>query len=324
MRPRNVFILLILVLAGTIALSMYVGTCGVSFLTAWQELSLPRLAIGMLAGASLAVAGAMFQSLFRNPLASPSTVGVAGGASLGAAIAITYSQTGLWYGIPVVTLAALLGALACVVLIYGVATLGPRHSMGTLLLAGITIGFICSAMIVLLMFLAGEYDSNRILRWLMGSLQIVGPDAVYEAVAVLALAGGVAAYLHRDLDLLMMGETMAAGRGVAVRRSRRMIYFSASLLTAGIVAQCGPIGFVGLLVPHIMRSLIGATHRHLLPACVLGGAAFLPLCDVLTRNSLWWLQGESREVPVGVLTSLIGGGFFLYLLISRRSSQTAL
>jgi iron complex transport system permease protein len=120
------------------------------------------------------------------------------------------------------------------------------------------------------------------------------------------------------LDLLMMGEVVAAGRGVSVGRSRLVIYFAASLLTAGVVAHCGPIGFVGLMIPHLARHMVGPQHRYLLPACVLTGAAFLPLCDLLARNAMWWMTGDSRQVPVGVLTNLIGGAFFLYLLLRGR------
>jgi iron complex transport system permease protein len=277
--------------------------------------------MGMLAGGALASAGAMFQAMFRNPLASPYTLGVSSGASLGAAVTIITTGGGLIYGFPAVSLAAFLGAVICVTIVYLIAHLRTTQSITSLLLAGITIGFICSALIVLLLFLAEKHDLAAILQWMMGSLEIVGTNPVYEALAMVALAGGLAAYLHRDLDLLMMGETIAASRGVQVRRSRRLIYFSASLLTAGIVAHCGPIGFVGLLVPHIIRFLVGPTHRHLLPGCALAGAAFLPLCDLVARNAMWWLRSESRQIPVGVLTNLIGGCFFLYLLLRRRGEQ---
>ena len=318
--------------------SLVVGTTGVGLGDYWHQASaaehpvwelwtqlstlpLPRLALGTLAGAALAVAGAMFQSLFRNPLASPYTLGVSSGASLGAAVAITVLGGGLWYGVSVVSGAAFLGAITCVSVVYLIAHLARGHATATLLLAGLTLGFISSALIVLVMFLAEVRDSDQILRWMMGSLEIVGMAPVYEALALSAVAAGLAAYLHRDLDLLMMGEVLAASRGVSVLRSRRLVYVGASLLTAGVVAHCGPIGFVGLLVPHVCRALAGPTHRRLLPAAALAGAMFLPLCDLIARNAMWWLQGESRQIPVGVLTSLVGGGFFLYLLLTRRDQS---
>jgi iron complex transport system permease protein len=208
--------------------------------------------------------------------------------------------------------------MVCVSVVYLIAHLARGHATATLLLAGLTLAFISSALIVLVMFLAEVRDSDQILRWMMGSLEIVGMAPVYEALALAAIAGGLAVYLHRDLDLLMMGEVVAASRGVSVRMSRRLVYVGASLLTAGVVAHCGPIGFVGLLVPHVCRALAGPTHRHLLLACALAGGLFLPLCDMVARNAMWWLHGESRQIPVGVLTSLVGGGFFLALLLTRR------
>jgi iron complex transport system permease protein len=340
MRPRNVYILLAILWVAVAALSLALGTTGVGWSANWQdavrraadhpvrkfianlaELPLPRLLIGTLAGAALAIAGAMFQAVFRNPLASPYTLGISSGASLGATIVIVLTGSVAWHGLPLVSLAAFAGALGCVVIVYGVAHMRRGATVATLLLTGITIGFICSALIVFVMFLAREQDLSRILRWMMGSLEIVGMDPVYEALAMVAVAGVVAAWLHRDLDLLMMGEVVAASRGVAVARSRRWIYFAASLLTAGIVAHCGPIGFVGLIVPHLMRSIVGPAHRRLLPACALAGASFLPLCDLLARNAMWWLREESRPVPVGVLTNLVGGAFFLYILLTRRNQH---
>ena len=340
-RAGRLYVVLILACILVAAVSLIVGTTGVGLSHYWSRartesrplldlwarmagLPLPRLAMGMLAGAALAPAGAIFQALFRNPLASPYTLGVSSGASLGAAIAIMFAGGGLLYGLPVVSLFAFMGALLCVTVVYAIAHLRGGQSSSTLLLAGITIGFLCSAGIVLVLFLAQRQDMSVILQWMMGSLEILGFEPVLEALAMATLAGGAAMYLHRDLDLMMMGEVVAASRGVDVRRSRRLLYFTASLLTAGVVAHCGPIGFVGLLVPHAMRFFVGAGHQRLLPACALAGAAFLPLCDLLARNAMYWLRGEFRQVPVGVLTNLVGGGFFLYLLLTRRQERPTL
>ncbi len=320
-----------LIVAGV---SLIVGTTGSGIADYWREtagkphrwleflrglliLPVPRLLVGTLGGASLAVAGAMFQAIFRNPLASPYTLGVSSSASLGAAVALTVG-VGTWHGVSVLSLAAFLGAVVSVSIVYLVAGATRQYGSAALLLAGLTLGFISSAILVLIMYLADQRDADQIMRWMMGSLEVVTMKPVYEVLALAAVAGGVVAWLHRDLDLLMMGEQLAAGRGVSVRRSRRLVYFSASLLTAGVVAHCGPIGFVGLLVPHICRSLVGATHRHLLPVAALTGAIFLPLCDLVARNALWWLNHESRQISVGVFTGLIGGTFFVYLLVSRR------
>jgi iron complex transport system permease protein len=340
MQPRNVYILLAIAWLIVAVASLNIGTTGVGWAKNWdlarqtspdhaiaefwgnmKSLALPRLILGTLAGAALAMAGAMFQALFRNPLASPYTLGISSGASLGAAIVITFAGGGLWCGLPLVSLAAFAGAAGCVLIVYAVAHLRRGATMATLLLTGITIGFLCSALLVLVLFLGTKYDMSGILQWMMGSLEIVGMDPVYESLVMVAIAAGVAVYLHRDLDLLMMGETVAASRGVPVQQARRWAYFAASLLTAGVVAHCGPIGFVGLIIPHLMRFLVGPTHRRLLPGCALAGASFLPLCDLLARNAMWWLRAESRQVPVGVLTNLVGGAFFLYILLAKRDDR---
>jgi len=327
MAIRHYFVYLFLLAAwvATAVFSLAVGNCGETIVGNWGDetamstfmrLTLPRFAIGTLAGASLAMAGAVFQSLFRNPLASPYTLGVSSGASLGASIAITL-------GLPVISPIAFIGALICVSVVYTVAHLKQSRSIGILLLAGITMGFICSALIVLILFLAKPHDATSILRWMMGSLQIYQWESVVYALIWVLLAAAVALYLHRHLDLMMMGETVAASRGVSVRWARRLLYFSASVLTAVIVAYCGPIGFVGLIIPHTMRYFVGPTHRRLILACALAGAVFLPLCDTIARNAIWWTNSNDfRQLPVGVLTNLIGGLFFLYLLLARRSQYS--
>ena len=337
-RPRIVIALLVVAWFAIAGGSLWIGTTGVSIETYWtksagapdrwralwqdmRQLPLPRLAMGTLAGASLAIAGAMFQALFRNPLAAPSTLGVSSAASLGATITILLGGGGLLYGISKVSLSAFAAALICVGIVYLIASVRRGQPITTLLLAGITIGFICSALIVVVMFLATQHDLGQILRWMMGSLEVVDFDVVYESLAMASLGLGAAIYLHRDLDLLMMGEEIAASRGVSVKRSRRLIYFAASLLTAAVVAHCGPIGFVGLIIPHVVRYFVGPTHRAMLPACALAGATFLPLCDTIARNAMYWYRAEARQVPVGVLTNLIGGAFFLYILLSRRRTQ---
>lgn len=340
MRPRTTYISLASLWLLIAVASLSIGTTGIGWSANWalakrqapdhvaaafwenmSNLPIPRLIIGTIAGAALAMAGAMFQALFRNPLASPYTLGISSGASLGAAITITFVGGGLWHGLPLVSVAAFGGAFGCVLIVYAVAHLRRGATMSMLLLTGITIGFLCSALIVLVMFLASRHDLSGILQWMMGSLEVVGMDPVYESLVMVAIATGVAVYLHRDLDLLMMGETVAASRGVPVRQARRWAYFAASLLTAGVVAHCGPIGFVGLIIPHLMRFVVGPTHRLLLPACALAGASFLPLCDLLARNAMWWLRAESRQLPVGVLTNLVGGAFFLYILLARRDDR---
>ncbi len=288
----------------------------------WQ-LRVPRVLMAALAGAALSVAGCVFQALFRNPLAEPFTLGVASGASLGAAIGFHFGWTGLWLGfLPALTGLAFVGATGSVLIVYAIARLRGGGATHTLLLAGVSIGFVCAALIVLLQFVSARPITNEIVRWLMGSVDKVRTDGLLETIPPVAAAAAVVWYLHRSLDLLMMGELWAAGRGVNVNRARNVAYFAASIMTAAVVAQCGPIAFVGLLVPHAVRALIGPGHRRLLPAAALAGAVFLPWADALAAGTLRWASGSALQIPVGVLTNLLGGTFFVYLLLSRRADTT--
>ncbi len=292
------------------------------------EVRVPRLLLGMLAGATLAAAGVSFQSMFRNPLASPFTLGVSSGAGLGAALAMALASA--WPILAAgwaVSAAAFVGAMGSVLIVYGLAGLRRGFSSNTLLLAGVSIGFVCSAMILLIQYLSSEAVTNATVRWLMGSVDVIGGYGVFTYSVPLVVAGlAVLAWHWREMDLLMMGDLVAAGRGVNVRRTRRHVYFSASIMVAAVVAHTGPIAFVGLVVPHLARMVVGPMHGRLLPGALLGGAVFLPVCDVIAANAMRWLAPASSQtaqlsaimIPVGVLTSLLGGVFFLGMLLSRR------
>jgi iron complex transport system permease protein len=299
----------------------------------WQ-VRVPRLLLGMLAGATLAVAGVAFQAMFRNPLASPFTLGVSSGAGLGAALAMSLAQTWSLLGTGwAVSAAAFLGAMGSVFIVYGLAGVRRGFSSNTLLLAGVSIGFFCSALILLIQYMSSQAVTNATVRWLMGTVDPLTGYAVFTYAVPLVLAGlAVLAWHWREMDLLMMGDLVAAGRGVNVRRTRRWIYFSASVMVAAVVAHTGPIAFVGLVVPHVVRMVVGPTHGRLLPGALLGGAVFLPVCDVVAANAMRWMshsttaaaEFSSLSIPVGVLTSLIGGVFFLGMLLGRRSEAPML
>lgn len=286
----------------------------------WQ-MRVPRMLMGMLTGAALAVAGVAFQAMFRNPLASPFTLGVSSGAGLGAVLAISLGRVVSWLGSGLaISVAAFAGALGSVLVVYGLAGVRRGFSSNTLLLAGVSIGFICSAVILLVQYLSSQAVTNETVRWLMGSLV----NSSYGTLRYTAPAVGLGLFLlawhWREMDLLMMGDLVAAGRGVDVRRARRWIYFTASVMVAAVVAHTGPIAFVGLVVPHVVRLAVGPMHGRLLPAALLGGAVFLPVCDVIAANTMRWVTGGASAlvIPVGVLTSLVGGVFFLGMLLGRR------
>lgn len=277
----------------------------------WR-LRLPRVLLGLLAGGALAVSGVAFQTLFRNPLAEPYTLGVAGGAALGAVLALQWSGT---QGLPAVAAASFVGALTATAVVVGLATGLRGTQTGTLLLAGIAISLTCSAMILLLQYLSDFARTFRMLRWMMGGVAVVGYREVVWAVPwVVAGTAGLLAF-RWELNLLLTGEELAASRGVDLSRLRIGVLAVASTMVGAVVAVTGPIGFVGLIVPHILRRWVGHDLLYLLPASLLGGGAFLTLCDLAARTVL-----APAELPVGILTALLGGPFFLWLLVVRRSA----
>ncbi len=281
--------------------------------TIFWQLRLPRVLLALLAGGALAVTGLSFQTLFRNSLAEPYTLGVASGAALGAVLAIRFAEFLGGLGLPGVAAASFAGALAATVLVVGLAIRREGTDTPTLLLAGIAVSFSCSAIILFIQYLSDSTQTFRMVRWMMGGLAVVG----YGDVAWLApwVVGGclVLLGLRWDLNLLLTGEELAASRGVDLARLRLQVLAATSLMVGAMVAVTGPIGFVGLMVPHILRRFLGHDHLVLVPACLLGGGAFLALCDLAARLVL-----RPAELPVGILTALLGGPFFLALLITRR------
>ncbi len=287
------------------------------------KIRLPRVLAAFLAGAVLAVSGATFQAVFRNPLAEPFTLGVASGASLGAALAmhlalppaLQIDVLGTAWNIPTLPWCALVGALAAIGLVYGLTRVRTGFSSTTLLLAGVVVSFFFSSLVLLLQYLSDPTRTFQMIRWVMGGLdRIVGYDDLLGMLPF-AVAGTLLILVCRhELDLLLTGEELALARGVEVVRVKQVLFGASSLLVAGVVALCGPIGFVGLIGPHICRLLVGPRHGRLLLASLCFGGLFLVLADTLARTLL-----APTELPVGILTALSGGPFFLWLLL--RSKQ---
>ena len=282
------------------------------------QLRLPRVLCAMLVGGSLSLAGMALQGLTRNGLASEYTLGVASGGAFGAVLALRLGLTGTLWVLPASAAAALCGAALVALLVLGWASRGGFDS-GSLLLSGVTIGMIASAGILLVQYLSDATQSHLMVRWLMGGLDVVGYGALLGILPFVA-AGASLVLLHAgELNQLLQGDEMAAARGVAVRRVRGALLAAVALLTGAAVSVAGPIGFVGLIVPHTLRMLGGLDHRRLGPLAVLWGAVFLAVCDTVSRTVL-----APAEIPVGVLTSLVGGPFFLWVLGSRRRRVTPL
>jgi iron complex transport system permease protein len=286
------------------------GTEGEIF---WR-IRIPRVLAAWLAGAGLAAAGMAFQALFRNSLATPFTLGVASGAALGAALSIRFGIALSVAGISSTPVWAFAGASVSILLVYGITRGITRARRGmntaTMLLAGVAVSFFFSSLNLFTQYISDFTHTFRIIRWLMGGVQVAGYRSILEMIPLVFGGLVITLWLTRELDILTTGEEMAAGRGVDVIRTRNLLFFSSSLMVGGVVAVCGPIGFVGLMVPHICRLLVGPGHRYLAPASILAGGSFLAVCDTFARTII-----APAEIPVGVITALLGGPFFLLLLI---------
>ncbi len=281
----------------------------------WQ-IRVPRMLLAFLAGMGLSLGGVVFQAVFRNPLATPFTLGVAGGASFGVALWVQLGLSFAFLGISGVSLAAMVGAIFSIALLYGISKASGKMSPMTMLLGGVAISFFFSSLIMLLQFMMDYVNSFRVVHWLMGDIGRANADAVLQVFPFVASGGLIAYFLRRELNLLSISDDLAASRGVNVERVRMVIFFAVSLMVAGVITVCGPIGFVGIMAPHMCRLVFGANHRVLVPVSALFGGVFLTWCDTLARTI-----SSSAEVPVGVITALLGGPFFLWLLFKGGDSK---
>lgn len=276
------------------------------------QLRVPRALVAFLAGAGLAMAGLVFQVVFLNALATPYTLGVSSGASCGAAVVICIGTLPGWLAHGGVAMGALLGAAitVCLILWFGRTKLGhQRHAM---LLAGVAISFFFSSLLLLIQYLANFYQSFQIIRWLMGGISVAGYREVLTLLPVILFGFVWLAAGSSKLNMLLLGDDLAHTRGLAVMRTKNQFVVVASLMVGVIVSITGPIGFVGMIVPHICRLFWGTQHRFLVPAVSLVGGTALVLCDLVARLVL-----APNEMPVGVITALIGAPFFFFLLLNR-------
>jgi len=285
-----------------------------SWETVILQIRLPRVILAALAGAALSQAGAVYQGLFRNPLADPYLIGVSSGAGLGATIAITLGLSFGWGSLGGVSALAFAGALIATGLVYSLSRVGGRSSVVTLLLAGVALGSFFTSIQTFLMFRTEDaFHTVHIVSWLMGSFNLASWAKVYLLAPVLVVGGGIVwAFGHR-LNVLQLDEEQAQQLGIPVERTRLTLVIVASLVTATAVAVGGIIGFVGLIVPHAVRLVWGPDHRFLLPMSALAGGVFMILADGVARTLL-----APGELPIGVVTAFLGAPFFVYLLRLRR------
>lgn len=330
-RLFSVLALLGVLLALALLVGLAVGPAGLGAGEVWRALAgdaegaaadivlrvrLPRVAFAALVGASLSVAGALFQALLRNPLADPFILGVSGGAALGGILALSLGGL-LGLGYAAVPPAAFAGAVSTTLLLFAVAGARGRLSPTTLLLTGVVFNAFASAAIVFLASIAGMADGARIFLWLIGNLSDGRMELAGWVALFLAVGLGCAVLLARDLNLLALGEEPAAQLGVEVERAKRVLLVATSLMVGAAVSVAGLIGFVGLIIPHLLRLLFGPDHRLLVPAAALAGGSFLVLCDAAART-----LPSGGELPVGAITAVVGGPLFLWLL--RRPQRRML
>ncbi len=284
----------------------------------WQ-IRIPRTLLAFLAGAALALSGLAFQAIFRNPLAAPFTLGVSSGASFGAAAYVRFGLPLSVLGISGASFSAFLGAVLSIAIVYGLTRARRGLSTATMLLAGVAVHF-CFISLILFMQYTGDFTHTfSIVRWLMGGLEVVGFHSILSVLPFVVIGSIVLLSMTHELNLMTTGEDLAASRGVDIQRTKRIIFFVTSLMIGGVVSICGPIGFVGMMAPHMCRLLIGSEHRYLGPATCAFGGAFLVFCDTISRTII-----APSEIPVGIITAMLGGPFFLWLLLSRFGERSLL
>ena len=278
------------------------------------NIRLPRVILAFIAGAALSVCGMCFQSMFRNDLATPFTLGIAGGASFGVVLYI-------FIGGPVIintfisgtSIAAFSGALIALVIVYSLVKYKQNVSLGDILLAGVAINFFFSSLILILKFKSQNSQLGEMLYWTIGGLQVIGYEQI-NFVIIFIIAGFIIVIKNlREMDLLLVGEDLAQSRGVNVHKVRKQLFLAVSLIVGAVVSVCGPIGFIGLMGPHICRKFTGPGHKVLFWCSLLFGGVFLLVSDTIARTVFY-----PTELPVGLITASLGGPFFFWLIMKRK------
>jgi iron complex transport system permease protein len=319
------YIVSFFLLGGAVLLGVTVGTVSISPEVLWNpesdkaaanilwNIRMPRVVLAGLVGAALAIAGAAFQGLLKNPLADPYTLGVSSGASVGAVMTLFFGISVPFLGNYTLPVMSMLGALLTMFAVMGFAKLVDRSmKMETVILTGIIFSSFLGSVISLMIALTGE-ELRQIIGWLLGSVSMRGWPYVQMALPFMVIGSFLLWLQRRELNAMLFGEERAQHLGVDVKKSKMMILISGSILTGSAVAVSGTIGFVGLVVPHITRLLWGSDHRHVLPLSFINGAALLIVCDLVSRTII-----SPTELPIGVITAFIGAPVFAYIFFRQR------
>ncbi len=325
--PGMILLATFLALLGALALAPLIGSQELHFGKVMAYLSgtttpdgviffkvrLPRVLLGVLAGAGLAVAGVVFQVLLRNPLATPYTLGVASGSAFGALLVIKTGLVFSFLGFSSIQFAAFAGSFATILLVYLLGRKAGRISVYGMILAGVTLNYLFAALILILHYLADFTETHQMIRWTIGGLDISNYAVILRSYPIVLATLIVLFLLSNALNVLSTGEEMALSKGVSVSLIQKIAFAAASLLTATVVAVSGPIGFIGLIIPHLLRMVMGTDHRYLIPASACLGGAFLVAADTIARTIL-----SPIDLPVGIITTLLGGPFFLWVLVRQQ------
>jgi iron complex transport system permease protein len=279
------------------------------------SIRIPRTIIGFLGGGALALCGMVFQAMFRNPLAEPFTLGIASGASCGAAITILSGMTVFTPNIPLVPIGAFTGACLAMGLVAGISFFNYKSNSYTMLLSGVAVSFLFSSLLMFAQYISNMQHSFQIVRWLMGGLEVYGYEQVIIMSIFIILGVGIIFSKLSEIDHLVAGEDIAESRGVDVSKTKIQLLFACTLMVAAIVANCGPIGFVGLIIPYFARRFFKMTHRIIAPISFISGGAFLCVCDTAARTIL-----GTVEIPVGIITAFCGAPFFLWILLGDNKN----
>ncbi|MFC1624119.1 FecCD family ABC transporter permease [Candidatus Omnitrophota bacterium] len=313
--PGRIILLLIAILFGSILFGLSSGPANIPFLELFSRVNhqilqvrLARIILGIFVGAGLGVSGVALQAILRNPLSEPYLLGTSSGAGLGAVIAIILGLSGAY-----LPFAAFFGALLSIILVYNLAREGSKIPIQSLILSGVIVAMALSGIIVFLVSMSTSVLLHGMMWWLLGSLQIYDVKLLF-VVGGITIFGVISIFLlSQDLNAISIGEEEAIHLGIEIEKIKKILFLITSLITGALVSVSGMIGFVGLIIPHMMRLVVGPNHKFLIPATFLGGAAFLVLCDTFSRSLF-----PPIEIPVGVVTSLIGAPIFIVLLRRRR------
>jgi len=276
------------------------------------SIRLPRIILAGTVGIALASSGVVFQAIFKNPMADPYILGISSGAAFGATLVIIFGISFSFLGLSMISVGAFLGAMGTTFLVYNIARLNNRTPVITLLLSGIAISFFLSAFINLLMTMNND-QVEKIVFWTMGSVSSASWKSVAISIFPVTIGVSIFVFFSKELNVILMGEETAQNLGIDVEIIRKLLLGVASIVSAAVVAVSGIIGFVGLIVPHAMRMIVGPDHKMLFPYTIISGAIFMIVADTISRIAL-----NPTEIPIGVITSLIGAPYFIFLLVKNK------